>query len=150
MSTEELKKTVFNGFLKIQEMEGVPMYTKHRMLQNLMGMRKDGWRVIGITEAALKKFIENDFERPKGINRSHIFQRSETSKIMIEKLDWDIESWWNFYVERDECILATSSENMDKEPDVIKHEVPRGLFKTRGFAFTVNNAEKEFLKSLSS
>ena len=150
MSTEELKKIIFNGFLKIQEMEGVPMYTKHRMLQNLMGMRKDGWRVIGITEAALKKFIENDFERPKGINRSHIFQRSETSKIMIEKLDWDIESWWNFYVERDECILATSSENMDKEPDVIKHEVPQGLFKTRGFAFTVNNAEKEFLKSLSS
>ena len=149
MSTEELKKTIFNGFLKIQEMEGVPMYTKHRMLQNLMGMRKDGWRVIGITEAALKKFIENDFERPKGINRSHIFQRSETSKIMIEKLDWDIESWWNFYVERDECILATSSENMDKKPDVIKHEVPRELFKTRGFAFTVKKAEKEFLKSLS-
>ena len=150
MLIEELKKIIFNGFLKIQQMEGVPLYTKHRMLQNLMGMRKDGWRVIGITEAALKKFIENDFERPKGINRSHIFQRSETSKIMIEKLDWDIESWWNFYVERDECILATSSENMDKEPDVIKHEVPRGLFKTRGFAFTVNNAEKEFLKILSS
>ena len=115
-----------------------------------MGMRKDGWRVIGITEAALKNFIEIDFESPKGINRSHIFQRSESSKIMIEKLDWDIESWWNFYVERDECILATSSENMDKKPDVIKHEVPRGLFNTRGFAFTVKKAEKEFLKSLSS
>ncbi|SVD63445.1 uncharacterized protein METZ01_LOCUS416299, partial [marine metagenome] len=36
------------------------------------------------------------------------------------------------------------------KPDVIKHEVPRELFKTRGFAFTVKKAEKEFLKSLSS
>jgi len=148
MDAEELQKTIFNGFLKIKEMEGVPLYTKHRMLQNLMGMNKDGWIIIGITEAALEKFKANDYKRPKGVNRSHIFQRSETSQIMFEKTDWDIESWWNFYVERDECILATSSENMDKEPDIIKYEVPRGLFKTRGFAFIVSNAEKEFLKGL--
>ena len=150
MSTEELKKIIFNGFLKIQEMEGVPPYTKHRMFQNLMGMNKDSWIVIGITEAALEKFKANDYKRPKGVNRSHIFQRSETSQKMFEKTDWDIENWWNFYVERDECVLATSSENMDKEPDIIKYEVPRGLFKTRGFAITVSNAEKEFLKGLDS
>jgi hypothetical protein len=34
-------------------MEGVPLYTKHRMLQHLVGMDKDGWIVIGITEAVL-------------------------------------------------------------------------------------------------
>jgi len=150
MGTEELQKTIFKGFLKIREMEGVPLYTKHRMLQYLMGMNKDGWIVIGITEAALEKFKENDYKRTKGVNRSHIFQRSETSQKMFEKTDWDIESWWNFYVERDECILATSSENMNKEPDVIKYEVPRGLFKTRAIGFTLKNAEKEFLKNLSS
>jgi len=76
-------------------MEGVPLYTKHRMLHHLMDMDKDGWIVIGITEAALKKFIENDFKRPKGINRSHIFQRSKTSQMMFERKDWDIKSWWN-------------------------------------------------------
>jgi len=150
MSTEELKKTIFNGFLKIQEMEGVPPYTKHRMLQNLMGMNKNSWIVIGITEAALEKFKENDYKRPKGVNRSHIFQRSETSRIMLQKTDWDIESWWDFHVQRDECVLATSSENMDKEPDIIKYEVPRGLFKARGFAFIVSNAEKAFLKGLDN
>ena len=150
MSIDQLKETIFNGFLKLQEMEGVPLYTKHRMLQNLMGMNKNSWIVIGITEAALEKFKENDYKRPKGVNRSHIFQRSETSRIMLEKTDWDIESWWDFYVQRDECVLATSSENMDKEPDVVKYAVPSGLFKTRGFAFTVKNAEKEFLKGLDS
>jgi hypothetical protein len=150
MDTEELQKIIFNGFLKIKEMEGVPLYTKHRMLQNLMGMNKDGWIVIGITEAALDKFKENGCKRTKGVNRSHIFQRSATSQKMLEKTDWDIESWWSFYVERDECILATSSENMNKEPDVIKHEVPRGLFKTLAIGFTVKNAETEFLKNLSN
>ena len=150
MSADQLKETIFNGFLKLQEMEGVPLYTKHRMLHNLMGMNKNSWIVIGITEAALEKFKENDYKRPKGVNRSHIFQRSETSRIMLQKTDWDIESWWDFYVQRDECVLATSSENMDKEPDIIKYEVPRGLFKARGFAFIVSNAEKEFLKGLDS
>ena len=74
-------------------MEGVPLCIKHRMLHHLMDM--DGWIVIGITEAALKKFIENDFKRPKGINRSHIFQRSKTSQMMLERKDWDTKSWWN-------------------------------------------------------
>jgi hypothetical protein len=64
-------------------MEGVPLYTKHRMFQNLMGMNKDGWIIIGITEAALEKFKANDYKRPKGVNRSHIFQRSETSQKMF-------------------------------------------------------------------
>ena len=67
-----------------------------------MGMNKNSWIVIGITEAALEKFKENDYKRPKGVNRSHIFQRSETSRIMLQKTDWDIESWWDFYVQRDE------------------------------------------------
>ena len=58
MSIDQLKETIFNGFLKLQEMEGVPLYTKHRMLQNLMGMNKNSWIVIGITEAALEKFKE--------------------------------------------------------------------------------------------
>ena len=76
------------------------MYTKHRMLQNLMGMRKDGWRVIGITEAALKKFIENDFERPKTLDES----RGELLKeilmkefLLKQKHKAEIEDLWKPY-----------------------------------------------------
>ena len=96
------------------------------------------------------KIIENDFKRPKGVNRSHINQRSETSRIMFEKDSWDMDSWWEFYEESDKCILATSSENMDKDPEIIFAKVPEGLFKTRGFAYIVKDEEKAFLKKISA
>ena len=80
MSTEDsTKDIIFGGFLALQKMKGVPVNVKHRMLTNLMAMNKNSWKVVGITQAALKKFVDNDFNRPKGVNRSHIHQRSETT-----------------------------------------------------------------------
>ena len=94
MSTDEdIKDIIFRGFLALQKMKGVPINVKHRMLGNLISMNKDTWKVVGITQAALEKFVENDFERPKGVNRSHIHQRSETSKYLFSKTDWDRDSW---------------------------------------------------------
>ena len=45
--------------------------------------------------------------------------------------------------------LATSSENMNKDPDIIFADVPSGLFKTRGFAYDVKDNEKKFLMEIS-
>ena len=145
----DIKDIIFRGFLALQKMKGVPVNVKHRMLTNLMSMNKDSWKVVGITQAALEKFVENDFKRPKGVNRSHIHQRSETSKYLFSQTDWDIDSWWDYYTKRDITILATSSENMDKKQDISKFDVPNGLFKTRGFAFTVKDAKKDFLRDIS-
>jgi len=83
------------------------------------------------------------------VNRSHIHQRSETSKYLFSQTDWDRDSWWDYYTKRDITILATSSENMDKKQDISKFDVPIGLFKARGFAFTVKDSEKEFLRDIS-
>ena len=61
MSTEEsIKDIIFSGFLALQKMKDVPVNVKHRMLTNLMAMNKDSWKVVGITQAALKKFVDND------------------------------------------------------------------------------------------
>ena len=63
MSTDEsIKDIIFRGFLALQKMKGVPVNVKHRMLGNLISMSKDTWKVVGITQAALEKFVENDFE----------------------------------------------------------------------------------------
>ena len=150
MDIEILKKTIFDGFLAVKKIKNITPSVRHRMLGCILSMNPNAWRVIGITKAALIKFIENDFKRPKGVNRSHIKQRSETSRIMFEKDSWDMDSWWEFYTERDKCILATSSENMNKDPEIIFAKVPEGLFKTRGFAYIVKDEEKAFLKQLST
>ena len=149
MTDNELKHIIFYGFEVIKKIKNITPSVRHRMLGSLLSMNKNSWVVIGITKAALIKFIENDYKRPKGVNRSHIEQRSKTSKIMFERNDWTVNSWWRFYKDRDKCILATSSENMNKDPDIIFAVVPSGLFKTRGFAYDVKDKEKQFLMEIS-
>jgi|TARA_B110000305_G_C18974540_1_gene418687 hypothetical protein len=149
MTDNELKQIIFDGFESIKNIKNITPSVRHRMLGSLLSMNKNSWVVIGITKAALIKFIENDYKRPKGVNRSHIDQRSKTSKIMFERNDWTVNSWWKFYKDRDKCILATSSENMNKDPDIIFADVPSGLFKTSGFAYNVKDKEKKFLMEIS-
>lgn len=149
MTDNELKQIIFDGFESIKNIKNITPSVRHRMLGSLLSMNKNSWVVIGITKAALIKFIENDYKRPKGVNRSHIDQRSKTSKIMFERNDWTVNSWWKFYKDRDKCILATSSENMNKDPDIIFADVPSGLFKTSGFAYNVKDKEKKFLMGIS-
>ena len=152
---EKLKKSLFNGFIAIQKLEGIPNKTKHRMLWEMFVCNGENtlfWEVVGITETAGQKIKENNYKLPKGskenkVNRSHIYSRIETSMIMLEKTDWTMESWWNFYRERDKCVLATGTENMSKEKEVIKYQVPegKGLFPSAGFSCRIGDKEKEFL-----
>jgi hypothetical protein len=152
---EKLKKSLFNGFIAIQKLEGIPNKTKHRMLWEMFVCNGENtlfWEVVGITETAGQKIKENNYKLPTGskenkVNRSHIYSRIETSMIMLEKTDWTMETWWNFYRERDKCVLATGTENMSKEKEVIKYQVPegKGLFPSAGFSCRIGDKEKEFL-----
>ncbi len=152
---EKLKKSLFDGFIAIQKLEGIPNKTKHRMLWEMFVCNGENtlfWEVVGITETAGQKIKENNYKLPTGskenkVNRSHIYSRIETSMIMLEKTDWTMEAWWNFYRERDKCVLATGTENMSKEKEVIKYQVPegKGLFPSAGFSCRIGDKEKEFL-----
>ena len=155
MEIEKLKKSLFDGFIAIQKLKGIPNKTKHRMLWEMFVCNGENtlfWEVVGITETAGQKIKENNYKLPKGskenkVNRSHIYKRIETSMIMLEKTDWTMEEWWNFYRERDKCVLATGTENMSKEKEVIKYQVPegKGLFPSAGFSCRIGDKEKEFL-----
>ena len=59
-----------------------------------------------------------------------------------------MEKWWNYFYSRDKCILATSTENMNKAPVVSKFIVPKGLFRSSGFSFKVRDEETKFLKEI--
>jgi hypothetical protein len=155
MEIEKLKKSLFDGFIAIQKLEGIPNKTKHRMLWEMFVCNGENtlfWEVVGITETAGQKIKENNYKLPTGskenkVNRSHIYSRIETSMIMLKKTDWTMEAWWNFYRERDKCVLATGTENMSKEKEVIKYQVPegKGLFPSAGFSCRIGDKEKEFL-----
>ncbi len=154
----EIKNILYNGFLAIREMEGVPFQTKHRMLWEMFSMNgenKDFWRVVGITELAFNKIVDNDYKLPTGnkdnkINRSHITDRIEVSRVMLEGHVMNIDTWWDFYLDNDKCVLATATENKSKGIEVIIDKVPTGLFESKGYKANIGPNEIEFLKQLNS
>ena len=105
MEIMKLKKSLFQGFIAIQRLEGIPKKTKHRMLWEMFACNGENplfWEVIGITETAGLKIKENDYKLPTGskdnkVNRSHIFKRIETSMMMLEKTERTMDEWWDFY-----------------------------------------------------
>ena len=147
MSDKEIINMMFQAFLQIQKME-VPYAIKNKMLGALFNMTPNGWRVVGITEKAIYRFKNYDFKYKSGmgINRSHKVPRHKRNRYLRENENWNVESWGKYYYERDKCILATSTENMNKEPLISKFRVPKNLFRSSGFSFKVREEETKFLK----
>ncbi len=145
---DDIKQIMFNAFIVVQKME-VPYSVKNKMLGAIFSMNPNPWRVVGISENALRRFQEYNFKYKSGmgINRSHIFPRHQRNKVLLEKMDWDIESWWRYFYNKDKCILATSTENMSKDKLISKFKVPKNLFKSSGYSFKVKQEESLFLKA---
>ena len=149
MKTEDF----YSDFLKIKSMHSSDKI-KHRMITELLSQYSDFWRVIGITRKALSVFRDHNFKKaPRmGINRAHKKDRYETSKDMLNK-EWDNhKDWWNFYIENDTTVLATSSENCSsKMSEEYEIDPQLGLFKKSGYSWTHrsgSNLEQEFLINL--
>lgn len=141
----------YHDFLLIRKMRA-PTSKRYRMLGELFAVNPNAWRVIGITENALQVFKEHNFKRVSrmGINRSHLVDRIQTYTTMLEGPLMECDEWWNFYVETDKTILATSTENMGKSEwsKVYDIDPGLGLFKSQGFAWSHKDPEISFLKEM--
>lgn len=139
----------YHDFLLIREMRA-PTSKRYRMLGELFAVNPNAWRVIGITEAAVKVFANHNFKRVSrmGINRSHLVDRIKTYTTMLEGPLMECDEWWNFYVDTDKTILSTSTENMSKGElsRVYSVDSQLGLFQSQGFAWRHKDPEIKFLK----
>ena len=54
---DDIKQIMFNAFIVIQKME-VPYSVKNKMLGAIFSMNPNPWRVVGISENALRRFQE--------------------------------------------------------------------------------------------
>lgn len=153
MSLEELKEILFHDFNLIKRMR-CPEPRKIKLVSNLFVMNPDGWRVVGITPAALDVFSKHGFERRSGmrVNRAHVIPRYKTYENMLEMQFSDKDELWDYYWERDHTILSTSSENMKSVSGNSSYfEVPqdhRILFRMKGFAWKHGDEEVAFLREL--
>jgi len=142
------KEDFYHDYLLIRKMRA-PTSKRYRMLGELFACYPDAWRVVGITEDALKIFAAHNFKRVSrmGINRSHLVDRVKTYTTMLEGPLMECNEWWQFYLDNDKTILATSSENMSNGFSKVYDVDPAlGLFKSHGFAWRHKDPEIEFLK----
>ena len=139
----------YHDYLLIRKMRA-PTSKRYRMLGELFAVNPDAWRVVGITENALRVFAEHGFKRVSrmGINRSHMVDRIKTYTTMLEGPLMECDEWWNFYVDTDKTILATSTENMGKGEwsKIYDIDTSLGLFRSQGFAWCHKEPEITFLK----
>ena len=157
MDIQQIKDILYDGFIAVRNIDGVPFKTKHRMLWEMFALNGENhlhWKVVGITQKAYEVIKANDYKRPIGnkdskVNRAHISNRIDTSRTMLEGPLMNKEQWWQFYRDNDRCVLATGTENMSKQQEVIKYAVPDGLFESYGFSPKWRAPEIEFLKNIS-
>lgn len=144
------KQQLFEDYQLVRKMH-IPVQSKVVVLTHVLAACGNPWRVVGITEGALKIFQQNGFKTKSkiGVNRSHNQSRNETFKTMLDKTFKDCDEWWEFFWERDQTILATSSENLTGRLSKI-HSIDEklNLFKASGYGWKHSKAEIEFLKQL--
>lgn len=148
----ELKKFICEGFLIIKNSD-YSYRQKSDLLGSLISMGAGaGWRPKEITIGALKLFVENDFKRPKGLERAHIHHRRDTMRELIEST-WNAYEWCDWLKDRDYTVLATRAENRNEKnfENIKKFSIPLdlNLFWGKRVGFEYGDQEKTFIKSLA-
>jgi hypothetical protein len=139
----------YHDYLAIRQLRA-PIPTRIRILSTLMSVNR-GWKVIGITRAALEVFAQHNFKKVShmGINRSHIIPRATTYTRMISEPALPMHDWWDLYITSDNTILATASENVtDRWSEVIPIDPDSDLFRGLNIGWRHNKQEIAFLRSI--
>lgn len=84
---------------------------KRSLLTSVLGYETWSWRVVGITEEAIKAIARNNFNKPsKVLARDHTLSRKDTyNRTFAEKMNFN--DWWNWIWDNDKTILMTNQEH---------------------------------------
>ena len=89
---KELKAFICHGFKLIKHSSDYSEKQKIELIDRLLSMGAGvGWRPKKISINALKSFVENDFKRPKGIERAVVHRRDTLNELLIK--DWRGDEW---------------------------------------------------------
>ena len=122
------------------------------ILTQAMALRTGFMKVVGITKEALEAYQAAGFIYIKGIQRAHLNDRIITfSEMLGHPEPMTAQEMANYYEERDQTVLALSSQNKNiNDLDFIPIDDP-SLFAAQrfGFYFT-KKREGAFLRGLAS
>lgn len=123
------------------------------VLTAMMGGRSWSWRVVGITPAALRLFVESGYKKVArdGITRAHIQSRIKTtSELLNTEEPFSVEEFARIWIENDKTVLCVRGENKDPLPDYISFDDSEvRLFQSTQIAWRHGKMERECLVGLA-
>ena len=122
-----LYSAVHRAHKEAPEIWTVPECT--RVLTSIMAAKAFSWRVVGITEAALKKFSEFDFRYRTGIGitRAHLKPRIETVRMVLAPREPLSENeFLDIWLSNDRTVLCVKGENKATVPEFIAFDNTTG------------------------
>lgn len=116
--TEEEKKNYYAIYELIYDSH-FSLSKKRSVITAVLGYEAWSWRVVGITEEAVKAIARNNFNKPARIlARDHQLPRVTTyNKIFESKMPF--VEWWSWIWENDKTTLMTNEEHHSKAPSRI-------------------------------
>ena len=122
-----------------------------RVMTAIMGAREFSWRVVGITEAALRILHENGYNRRSGdkITRAHLKGRSETVKELLSQPELSEAEFFKFWTDHDPVVLCGPGENRKTVGPYIPIQNDRAeLFSSNTVSWRHRQPERDLLADL--
>lgn len=118
---DEEKKALYK-FYEIIFDSHFSLSKKRSLITAVLSYETWSWRVVGITEEAIKVIARNNFKKPsKALARDHSVPRVETyNRVFEAKMNFD--DWWRWIWEHDKTTLMTNKEHQSiktKPPSLI-------------------------------
>lgn len=103
---------------KLYELYELIFYNKHfhltkkrSLITIALGCETWSWRVVGITENAIKAIARNNFNKPtRTLSRDHAKRRVDTYNAIFER-KMAFDEWWKWVWDNDKTTLMTNDEH---------------------------------------
>ena len=151
--THEKKEELYR-FYELIFNSSFTLTKKRSLMTSVLGYETWSWRVVGITEEAVKAIARNKFKKTtKTLARDHTLSRKDTyNRIFAEKMNFN--EWWDWIWENDKTVLMTNEEHNlihIKQPTKIYAIEPKwSLFVDSGLIgwYQTRAREGEFVREL--
>ena len=122
-----------------------------------MGVENCGWRVIGITRAALELLASEDFNKaklPRRLCRGHITDRIATTRLLFDRAEpMPLDLYFETFLQNDCTVIMLNEQNHAKPfPAYIQIDNPRAELFPNGalMSWKHRRTERDFLRDLHS
>ena len=89
---------------------------KRSLMCSALDFETWSWRVVLISEEAVKEIARNNFNKPVGkLERDHTVTRAKMyGKMFEDEVPMPIDEWWNWFWENDKTTLMTTEQHRNR------------------------------------